>query len=329
MPQISIPYAVGRVRMISQQALDTGKLNRLVAAKTYDDAKRTLSEIGWGGVQGKDDEQLSIEYVEQAYELVKKITPAEKITDCFLIRYDIHNIKTLIKARELKIKVEFLSNSGMIPLGVLEHAINERVYEGLGETVLTTTLNNLEEILAKGFDPFAVDTALDQGMYQIVFDRLKIGKAKGAVRNYFVAKVDLVNVVILLRSVNMKKEVSFFQEAWVPFGTFSWEQWKSFYEEPEKMISAMEKYGEKVTYALRAAVKNAAQLPMFEKAIDNHLLTFFLPYQRDVQALEAFLGYLLQVEREAAAIRLVMAAKANDFSAEALQERMRDLYGQP
>ena len=106
MPQISIPYAVARVRMLTKQGLNQSKLDRLIATKDYAEAKRTLGELGWGSTKGEDDEQLSIHYVEQAYHLARKITPNQEITDCFLIRYGIHNVRTLIKARELKIKVD-------------------------------------------------------------------------------------------------------------------------------------------------------------------------------------------------------------------------------
>ena len=43
--------------------------------------------------------------------------------------------------------------------------------------------------------------------------------------------------------------------------------------------------------------------------------------------LSPIVGYLLAVEREASAVRLVMAGKQNGFDMDAIRERLRDLYG--
>ena len=79
--------------------------------------------------------------------------------------------------------------------------------------------------------------------------------------------------------------------------------------------------------AAAAAVADFSKLPALEKAVDNELLKLFTPYKYDMMRLEATLAYLLAAEREASAVRLVMAAKANGFAPEAVRERLRDLYG--
>ena len=79
--------------------------------------------------------------------------------------------------------------------------------------------------------------------------------------------------------------------------------------------------------AALAAVRNFAHLPGLEKAMDNALLAIFTKDRFDVMRLETVVGYLLAVEREAGAVRLVMAGKQNGFDMEAIRERLRDLYG--
>ena len=61
--------------------------------------------------------------------------------------------------------------------------------------------------------------------------------------------------------------------------------------------------------------------------MDNALLQMFTCFRYDNMNLEFILSYLLATEREAAAVRLVMAGKANGFAMEAIRERLRDLYG--
>ncbi len=328
MPQVSIPYAVARVRMLSQQALDKNKIDRLMAAKSYSEAKKLLGELGWGGIQGEDEDKLTVEYLTQAYALVKKITPAENITDCFLFKYDIHNAKTLIKARELKQKVDFLSENGTVSLSLLEHAISERVYKAIEDPILAKALEEIEEVLALEFDPFMVDVILDKALYDMIFTQLRFKRKKTPISQYFMAKVDLLNTLMLLRSIGMKQDFSFFSQVFIGHGSFSLDQWEGFFTQLETLVEAIgEKYGQSLKQGVEEAIKDQRFLPAFEKRIDDYLLGFFKPYQKDPTALESFLGYLIGVEREAAAVRLIMAAKANGFTQEAVAERMREMYG--
>ena len=64
-----------------------------------------------------------------------------------------------------------------------------------------------------------------------------------------------------------------------------------------------------------------ARLPRVLKGILDVVLTLPLVLPPTV------VGYLLAVEREAGAVRLVMAGKQNGFDMEAIRERLRDLYG--
>ena len=61
--------------------------------------------------------------------------------------------------------------------------------------------------------------------------------------------------------------------------------------------------------------------------MDDHLLSIYPAYKRDMDKVERIIGYLLMREREAAAVRLIMAGKVNGFSNEVIRERLRDLYG--
>ncbi len=331
MPQASIPYAVARVQMLSQQALKKNDFERLLQTKNYQEAKKLLSEIGWGNIQGADEEKLSIEYLNEAYTLVQKITPNEAVTDCFLLRYDIHNAKTLIKARELKRKADFLSTNGIIPLNILEHGITERNYKKIADPILKKNLEEIEVALAIEFNPFLVDSMLDKTMYQMIFTRLKsknTKKAKKPVEKYFIAKVDLLNGLMLMRTLQMGKDENFFKEVFIPYGSFTKAQWEGFFSKPETLVNAIKQlHGEKVAYSIYEALQDESLLPMVEKRIDDYLLTFFEPFRKDPTAFENFLSYLIAVEREAAGVRLIMSSKANGFSQEAVRERMRDIYG--
>ena len=97
MPQESIYYAVGRLSIKQREIMDASRLERLLSTSSFEEAKRTLSEIGWASAEEADYEQLALDRVAQASALVRDLSTDAKVTDCFLFKYDIANLKMLLK----------------------------------------------------------------------------------------------------------------------------------------------------------------------------------------------------------------------------------------
>lgn len=325
MPQQSIQYAIGRIRVLQKDALDGNRLERLINANSLEEAKRTLSEIGWSNADSLDYEQLSLEYVKKAAELIKAVTPEPEITDCFLLKYDIQNLKMLFKARCLKQKAEMISQCGTIKVDVLEHAVADHTYKKL-PPMLREAMETLEKEAAIGIDPLKTDVLLDKAMYAMIFKNLK-GKKAHSAKLYFTARVDMVNASMLLRAKRMGRNLEFFKDIYLDGGTIELTAWATAFEKPENIPTMLKAYGQEVTQAAQQAIVKPEELPALEKAMDNYLLSIFRPYKFEAEKIEVVLAYLLACEREAGAVRLIMAGKANGFANEAIRERLRDLYG--
>ncbi len=325
MPQLSIPYAVGRISVLKKDALDTSRLERLLSAPSLREAQRALSEIGWDSGEGLDYEQLSTKRVEKACKLVRDLSPEPDVTDCFLLRYDIHNLKTLLKARCLHEKPEYLSECGTLPLSKLIHSVTEHVYKEI-PSILSKAMAELEKRLAVQPDAMEIDVALDHALYDMIFEKLAHKNAP-VVRRYFQAKVDMVNTLMILRSKAMGKDEAFLQRILLTKSSHPVDTWIKAAASPEKLPNLLFVYGKSVIAAAQAAVLDYKKLPALEKVMDDYLLSLFTPYRIASLALEPIIGYLLAVDREAAAVRLILAGKANGFPQEAIRERMRELYG--
>lgn len=325
MPQESVGYAVGRISMLRRDALDASRLERLLSTASYAEAKRTLSEIGWTAAEEADHEQLAMERVAEASRIVRQLSTDEKVTNCFLLKYDIANLKMLLKARCLGITADYLSDSGTMAVDALRHAVADHNYKQLPAPI-AQAMDELEKELVVSVDPLAIDVKLDQAMFRQIFASLEKTKCRTAV-TYFQARVDLLNALAMLRSRQMKKDTAFFMHVLLEGGTIANEAWAKTFTKVEELPKLLSKYGASVQDAAYRAVNDSAHLPGLEKAMDNALLKLFLPYKYDNMHLEFMLSYLLATEREAAAVRLVMAGKANGFAMEAIRERLRDLYG--
>jgi V/A-type H+-transporting ATPase subunit C len=325
MPQNSIGYAVGRIRALETNALDAARLDRLLAAPTYPEALRALSEIGWTMTEGADAESVARERVEKACALVRRITPAPEATDCFLLRYDGLNLKSLLKARCLGQKPALLSACGIFPVDDLAHAVTERQYKKL-PAPLADALHALEKVLAVQDDALAIDLAVDQGIAALIQEKLT-RVSDPAVRAYFAARADFTGALMLLRVRRMGREAAFLLKMLPPGGTIAEKAWLEAFDRPELLAKLLAPYGGKVQKAAQQAAQDADKLPALEKAADDYLLKPFTVHRHDALTLSPVIGHVLGAEREAAAVRLVLAGKANGFGAEAIRERLRDLYG--
>lgn len=325
MPQESINYAVGRLSLKQREVMDASRLERLLSASSYEEAKRTLSEIGWTSAEDADYEQMALDRVAQASVLVRALSTDEKVTDCFLLKYDIANLKMLLKARCLGVQAAYLSSSGTLPVELLRHAVADHGYKALPEP-LCQAMEALEQALLVEEDPLLIDVTLDRAMFQLIFQKLEKTRCITAVR-YFRARVDLLNAITTLRVHRMGRDAAFLSQVLLPGGTLGEEAWKAVWDDPEKLPKLVSVYGDKVEDAARLAVRDAARLPGLEKAMDNALLAMLTQYRHDLMRLETIVGYLLAVEREAGAVRLIMAGKQNGFDMDAIRERLRDLYG--
>jgi V/A-type H+-transporting ATPase subunit C len=315
---------VGRISVRRRDRLDAAKLDRLLAVETPQEAVRALQEIGWAAAeQSADYEQAAGEHMRRACAFVREVSPQSRVTDCFLLRHDVQNLKLLLKARCLGQDADFLSTCGTLPVDVLRHAVAEAGYTRLPEG-LREPLADLERRLAVREDPLDIDVTLDKALYALAFDALR-GAGSRVALAYFAARVDLVNALMLLRVRAMGRGAAFLAAMLISGGNIPEAALLERFDRPEELPRLLSPYGPRVAAVAKAAVQGA--LPGLEKAMDDYLLSLFAPYRARADAIEALVGYLLVQEREASAVRLILAGKLNGFTGEAIRERLRDLYG--
>lgn len=326
MPQPSLHYACGRVGVSRRTALHGAQLERLFAAHTYEDAKRALGEIGFSNADGIDFLQAADRHVRAACTLIKAVSPEPLVTDSFLLRYDIHNLKVLYKSRYLAQKPQFLSQCGTLDVEHLRHAVMERTYSRL-PAYLKAAMELLEKKSAVRFDPMLVDTELDKAMYRQVFANLGKSKHGALAMRYFQAKADITNVLMLLRIKAMGKTVDDFAELALPGGQITLLTLRGVFSENERLARALRRYSAPLYQAVLAASVDTAKLPYLEKVADDYLAGLFRSSRFDAASMEMLVHYLLQRQREATDVRLIMAGKQNGFAPEAVMERVRELGG--
>ena len=325
MPQPSISYACGRVGVLKRSALHKAQIERLLAAPQIVEAQRVLADIGFTAADENDFQAAADRHIRTACDLIKSVTTDKRMTDCFFLRYDAHNLKVLIKSRHLAHEPEFLSSCGSIDIEKLKHCVADRTYALLPQE-LAEGLKKLEKRIAVEFDPLLIDALLDQAVYRQIFKNLE-GRETTAAYRYFQAKADLLNFMMLLRVRAMGEDAAFFESLAVSGGKASVRSFVSGFTDNERLVRLAGAYGIAVRQAAQTAALDPKKLPYFEKVADDYLYGLFNPYRYEAAAIEVLLAFLLQKQREAADVRLILTGKINGFAPEAVRERVRELNG--
>lgn len=331
MPQNSQRYAIGRVRALSRTLLTRAAIERMIAACDIAEMARVLAEAGWGEAHTQEQvEALADARLAQACRLLREITPDEQVTDCFLLRYDIVNLKALFKARMLGTKDVLLSDNGLIEPETLRRCVGEGKYAALGEE-MRPALEEVERRIALEEDALFVDARLDRLLFEMIADRLaRAAKLDKALRDYFAALSDKTNVLIALRVRRMGREEALCQEMFVRGGRLTpQEVFHAVAEDRGVAAPARAKLEPGFVRALESGLQALARrggLALLEKRLEDYLLSLVRPGRYSVEGLLPLVGYFLACEREATAVRLIAAAKAVGASVERLEENLRETY---
>jgi vacuolar-type H+-ATPase subunit C/Vma6 len=327
MPQQSLPYAAARVCVKSGKTLDSTHIERLLAAHTLSDAINLLDEFGWTSTDNTDYGYLSGNHLRDALSLVKSLSPNPEMTDGFMLQYDIMNLKILLKSRSMGETCEALSECGLIPTGILSHAVNGRNYVKL-PSILRNAMDSLERKMAVSVDPLEIDTTLDKVYYTFVLKALQKTKKNhcALIRSYYLAKADLTNAITLMRAKKLELTAFFFQSVLLPFGTISADVWAKAFKEPGRLPLMLAPYGRGLCETLKCAQNSLEAIPLAEKAMDDYLYHLFRSFRHSPLRIEALICYLLLCQREAAMVRLILTGKVNGFTSDAIRERMRIPY---
>lgn len=329
MSQTSYAYAVARIRALENRLLSRDKIERMVDAPAAADVLKMLSEQEFGAevdlADPRDYERMLHKELALAYQIIRSITPDQEATDLFLLKYDIHNLKVLLKARYLEEDPSLLlSDNGTIPVDTLKNAASSKDYRWL-PSFMKEALDGLENALSLKVDPQKIDTALDNAYYDFI---ASVKMRAPFLTKFFTMQVDLINLRSLLRVKMMGESFDFLHSRLLPGGALESSFFARAVEESyEQLIdrTAYGAYAKATTEGIEALIKTG-RLTVFERLMDNMLLAYARSSKSNPFGIEAIVGYLLAKEYEIKLVRLILVAKINQLTAERIRERLREGY---
>lgn len=301
------------------------RLHRMIEASSFDDAVRILFEVNYAGgmiVESKDYEKLLIEEERLVNEFVRGVIPEKAGFECFFLKNDYHNFKTLLKVKFGKLSEyeQMLLPDGTIPLAVLKEKLNANKLD------FNIYMAKAYQIISTAFEtgtgsPRVIDVEVDKAMYRDIKNRLSKNCDK-YIKEYFITLIDTTNILSFLRVIRLKESFKFFADNFIDGGEYSIKFFEECTLDYNKIIAAVS--GTK--YKAFAVKLENGDLPTFETARDNFLLSIFSTSKTDMFSVAPIVGYYLAKQNEIKVLRLVLICKKNGVPQNELKKRVRNLY---
>ena len=302
--------------------------DRMLDAGHVSDAFRILNECGYPEMDGADVfalEDMLSERRAAIYKEISNVAAAVPIVSMFMLKYDYHNVKALVKSMGANDDAtRILSASGRVP----KEAVTEAFITGERADLPPTLAQAMSEgvgTLSRTSNPQISDINADRHYFS---ELLAIAKSTGdeIIEGYACLLIDSANLRTFVRVMCTGKSLSFLENALFDGGSV-----------PVRNIAQLSTDGDGIAKVftcaeLEKAVALAAEViaggtkTQFERACDNAVNEYayklrFVPFGKAV-----VLRYLLSVDWEMTTIRMILSGRLSDVAPEIIRERLREAY---
>ena len=320
-------FISARIRAMERNLLTAARMERMIDAPTVDDAAKVLGEIGYGDFSLTGEQSLNGVLLAEREKVLQELTPMmpdRAVMDVFRVKYDYHNVKTMLKALAVSSDPErLLVDAGRVSAEQLAGGLRVGDYSVLPGRLQAAAAEAAEVLHATG-DPQRSDFVLDRAYYE---EMLELAEASGSkfLTEYVRANIDSVNLRSAVRTLRMKKDSEFLRKVLFSGGTVSVESIAAAVENREL---------EKLYYstALRQAAEygvasvGGGSMTKFEKACDDAVTAVVARAKKVPFGVETVIAYVAAKEIEFTAVRVILTGRMAGLSGETIRERLRETY---
>lgn len=319
-------YAVTRVHYHEMGLLGKPEIDQLMAAPDEKEVFRLLADKGWGAPDMPQNNADALVQVETAktWDLIVELIGDVREFDVLRIGADYHNLKAAIKlayaASDEKHPERYFQSGGTVDMEAIHKAACEHDFSLLPEG-LAAAGKEAYEVLAHSGNGQACDMAIDRAALCAISKAGKASKSE-LLRNYANITVDSANIKAAVRCQLMGKSREFIEKALAPAGTLNTQRLGDAVADGMDAIYA---YLHETAYA-GAEEALRVSVSVFERWCDNQLMDMIRPQRKEYFGVEPLAAFILGRQNEIAMARLILSAKINRLDADAVRERLREMY---
>ena len=332
MDRMDFIQGVTRTRVLETRLLSKAQIDRMIEAKDIGEVFKVLNETEYsnavvGITRNEDYEKILSHELKRVYKLMRDISKDQVIVDLMALKYDYHNLKVLLKERELQKDMSHL----YISIGATDfQKIKDGLIEGNFKDMQPEYREAIEAVL-KDFeitkDPQRIDLILDKYYFEHLY---KMAEDTGIELfvNYVKDMIDFTNIKSSIRLKKQEKDIGFFEEVILPNGNIDKDVILfTLNDSIENMINRFKnsRISSKLIKGLED-YKTTNRLSNLEKYMDDYLVEINKPSKYVNFGPEPIFSYIVAKEAEIKTLRIIMVSKLNKLSPDATRERVRDLY---
>ncbi len=310
-----------RIRVLENRLLSHDRLERMLDARTAEEAAKVLTECGYrelGAVTPAGIEEMLSEARKERFGELEKLTPDRQVLDLFRIKYDYHNVKVLLKAGYMGVSAqELLSGAGRYEPAALAAATSQT------NPTLAQAAARAGEVLSATGDGQQADFILDAACYA---ELLETAQAAGSayMTDYVRTLIDAANLRTAVRVKRMGEGKELLERALIPGGKVDPAAIAN--AEPTALAAL---YGKTPLAAAAGEGAKAAEggsLTAFERLCDNAVTAAVREARKVPFGEQPMVAYLYAREAEETAVRIILNGKLAGLSRATMEERLRDAY---
>ena len=317
-----------QVRVMETRLLTKARVEQMLAAPTAQEAGKILQECGYPPLDPAHPEEMDAALSRVREQTLAELAggaPDARYVDLFKLKYDYHNIKSLLKAQALGVPCDsMLVELGRVETGLLRRAVQEGAWGELPDTLAAAAAEG-KQVLDTTRDPQMSDIVLD-GWYYREMAQLAEQTGSAFLQSYVRTQIDAANLRCLVRTLRMGKTAEFLRLALLEGGTVA----------PDTLLEHCRQGGGELESSYRStALEQAAQLGAeaarggsmteFERSCDN-AVNACLADARLVPFGEApLLAYLAARETEYTNIRILLLGRSAGLSTDVIRARLREM----
>lgn len=339
-------YAVGRIRVLETRLLNKSNIDRMLGAKSAEDAFKVLNDMDYAShstdISHVADFQKVLNYgLREVKDFLDKLAPDPDVMQLLWLRFDIHNIKTLIKGKLKNLPEETVEDS-MMHFGSISHQllkcyINDKTHAEAVPSMIKQIIDSALELFEKNQNIQEVDFYLDNQFFVLVKDIVKKSKDE-FIQHYFQLMADVQNIKVAHRFKVMYPNIAtqeqeneldiLFQEAGeIPLDVFKeYLKMTNEIEAKEFFLKALKDspYFKTVSRGLDALEREKSLLDL-EIGLDDLVQDYLKHSKTLILGVGPLFAYFLAKQNNAQIIRAIMIGKLNRLDDQKIRKLIRQL----
>lgn len=315
-------FLSARIRAMERRLLTAQRLEQLLTAPSVEACAQLLSEWGYAPVHDEPSLQAALSAQREAvFADVSRFMPEAEVLDVFRLKYDYHNIKTLLKAPQDAERL--LIDAGTVPAETMRKKHAENGGWDFLPADMAAAADEAQRVLAETGSARSSDCILDRA-YFARLEKLAADSHIPYLQDYVRAMIDAANLRSLIRTQRLGLDAGFLREVLFPGGSVTPEAIRAGSGSGAAALWRGTAFAREAELGDEAA--KGGSLTVFEKACDDAVLRAAGAARRVPFGVEVALGYLAAKEAEWMAVRTVLSGRMAGVPTEALRERLREQY---